>query len=274
MLKQMLKRKLRFYECLEGICLFVHENTNEESKIMQNTKTPIFRRVAGLTDKKASDIIAYREKNGNFKSRAEILKVNRIGKKIYEQCAGFLRVGPTTKEETAHFYQTTGTSKLDRTDVHPESYKIVDKLLKKLRLKPVDIGSDGFIDALKENLPPDRNALCVELKTELETLKLIIDSLMKPLNYDFRSELSQTPLFKKGLTNICDLNVGTALTGRVENCTHFGCFVDIGVGSSGLLHTSKFKGYTFQIGDQVEVKVTSIDIPKKHIRLEAVRKLT
>lgn len=227
-----------------------------------------------MTDKKATDIICYREKNGYFKSREEILKVSRIGKRIYEQCAGFLRVGPINKHEAFNFYTISGTNKLDCTDIHPESYKVVNKLLKKMKLKSIDIGTDEFIrDFNERNVLLEIDDVCKELKTEIETLKLITDSLTKPLNYDLRWELSQTPLFKKGLTSITDLNVGAILTGRVENCTHFGCFVDIGVGCNGLLHTSHFKGMTFNIGDQVEVKILNVDVIRKRIGLEALRKL-
>lgn len=147
--------------------------------------------------------------------------------------------------------------------------------MKKLKLKQTDIGTDKFIKEFQERvnlLPEDK--ICEDLKTEIDTFKLIKESLMKPLNYDFRSELSQTPLFKKGLTNITDLRVGSVLTGRVENCTQFGYFIDIGVGCNGLLHSSKTKGITFQIGDQIEVKVINIDVARKRIGLEPIRKIS
>lgn len=100
-----------------------------------------------------------------------------------------------------------------------------------------------------------------------------MESLGKPLNYDLRSEVSQVPLFRKGLTSIYDIHTGDAVTGRVKNVTHFGCFVDIGVGSDGLIHNSKLNGFNLQIGDRVEAKVINIEVLKKKIGLEAVKKL-
>lgn len=231
-------------------------------------------RIAGLTEKRASQIIKYREENGQFKTRKQLTKVKGIGVKIFEQCAGFLRVGPTNKDEAVDFYKDTDTTKLDCTYIHPESYGTTKKLLQKLKLKLKDVGDGDFIDKIKRQADVmDKSKMCSELGCGEATLNLILDALSKPLNYDLRTEVSKEPLFKKGLTSINDIGPGTEMTGRATNVTHFGVFVDIGVGTSGLIHCSKTHGLDLQIGDRVEVKVVSVDVEKGRIQLEAVKKL-
>lgn len=225
-----------------------------------------------MSEKRATNIIVYREKNGPFLYRKQLTDVPGIGAKIFEQCAGFLRVGPTDIKEARNFYKKPKTTKLDCTYIHPESYSTTQKVIKKIGLKLEDIGEAYFIDAIKsKNFDPF--ALAHELECSEETVKLILESLTKPLNYDLRSEVSQVPLFRKGLTSIYDIHTGAAVTGRVKNVTHFGCFVDIGVGSDGLIHNSKLNGFILQIGDRVEATVISIEVQKKRIGLKAVKKL-
>ncbi|KAK9876926.1 hypothetical protein WA026_015960 [Henosepilachna vigintioctopunctata] len=227
--------------------------------------------VAGLSDKKASQIINYREENGPFIHRRELLKVKGIGEKVFQQCSGFLRIGPINLEEEAIFYKKSNTTKLDRTIIHPESYDMTKTLMKELNLKEKDIGSREFIEKIKnvsKNL--DIDELSRKYDTNKDSVKLILDTLGKSLNYDLRLEYNITPLFKKGIKSIEDLKIGNVLSGRISNVTSFGCFVDIGVHFNGLIHLSKLKGKQLQIGDRVEVEVLSIELDRKRISLKYV----
>ncbi|KAJ8967501.1 hypothetical protein NQ314_002816 [Rhamnusium bicolor] len=222
----------------------------------------LLRHIAGLSEKRATNIIDHREKNGPFLYRKQITDVAGIGARVFEQCAGFLRVGPTDAKEAMHFYKKPKTTKLDCTYIHPESYSVANKIIKKINLSPGEIGESSFIDSVKsKNF--DNAELSKELGTSEETVKLILETLCKPLNYDLRCEISQVPLFKKGLTSIYQISTGTIVTGRVKNVTHFGCFVDIGVENDGLIHNSKLNGCNLQIGNRVEAKVINIEISKK-----------
>ncbi|KAF7288029.1 hypothetical protein GWI33_000083 [Rhynchophorus ferrugineus] len=198
----------------------------------------LLRRVAGLTDSKATQIILYREKEGYFQHRRQLLEVYGIGERIFEQCAGFLRVGPLNPHDKS-FYKNKQTTPLDATIIHPESYHIVRSLLVKMGLKEQDVGSDSFIATFKSKRPAlDVNALSATFKSDKENISLILDALSK-----------------KDITSFEELASGTVLTGRVNNVTSFGAFVDIGV------------------GDVIEVKVININAAKRHISLEALRKL-
>lgn len=230
----------------------------------------LLKEIAGLSEKRALQIIQYREKNGKFTHRKELLKVKGIGEKVFQQCAGFLRVGPINIEEENNFYDSPNTTKLDRTIIHPESYSTARELLKKINLKEVDIGSQHFIEKVDKSKIRE-NQLSIELKTDEQSIKLILEALSKPLNHDLRSELKIIPLFKKGLTSVDDLKIGTVLSGKVTNVTHFGCFVDIGVKWNGLIHVSKMKGVQLKIGDRVEVEVISIELERKRIGLKFLK---
>lgn len=202
------------------------------------------------------------------------MEIKGIGARIFQQCAGFLRVGPTSSEDLKKFYKQPGTNKLDLTDIHPESYTIALEVIKKFHLDVKDIGEQRFIDAVNSILRTvNIEQLSAEFSAPKETVQLICDSLSKPLNYDLRSVLPQTALFRKGLVDINSLSVGALLTGRVSNVTHFGCFVDIGVGCNGLIHKSRMNNLNLQIGDKVEVKVINLEIERKRIGLEAIKKL-
>ncbi|XP_050310798.1 uncharacterized protein YdcI [Anthonomus grandis grandis] len=234
----------------------------------------LLRRVAGLSDKRASQIIEHRERHGPFTHRAELLKVYGIGERVFEQCAGFLRVGPTDPEDV-HFYQRNkSTTPLDATVIHPESYSVVRRLLAKMKLKESEIGTDRFITNFKRSLSAlKRDELVDALKSDPQTIQLILDALAKELNHDLRAEVSGTPLFKKGVTTMADLCPGDILTGRVKNVTSFGAFVDCGVERDGLIHVKFMNGLSLHLGDVVEVKVGKVDLGKGHIQLEAVRKI-
>lgn len=139
--------------------------------------------------------------------------------------------------------------------------------MKKFNLNPVQIGEPSFITKVK-CLTVDTSVLSKEFNVPEETLKLILNAFSKILNYDLRSEVSQEPLFRKGIRSMTDLKVHTKVTGRVKNVTHFGCFIDIGVGTDALLHQSKMRGIILNIGDRIEAFVDSLDIIKKRIGLK------
>lgn len=232
--------------------------------------TFFFRRIAGLSDETATAIIKYREKEGSFKYRKELLKVKGITDHSFRQCAGFLRIGPSNPQDAADFYKNPLTNKLDSTCIHPEMYDIVEKLLKDLNLDVQNIGKINFISKLKQlNVFNFSKTFNIPKKD----LLFIIEILSKPLNYDYRNELSVTPLFKQNFRKFSDLEIGTIVVGRVENCTPFGYFVDIGVGNNGLIYSKNANVNRFKIGDRVEVKVTSVNKTNKKIGLVAIRKL-
>lgn len=226
-----------------------------------------------MTDKRATQIIAHRETNGPFVNRKQLLDVKSIGARVFEQCAGFLRVGPVSEAETMVFYKKKEATKLDRTDIHPESYEATEKLLKKLNLKVNDVGSTTFIANIKNAVTEvNKEEISNKLNISVATLSFIVDALAKPLSHDVRTTHSHVPLFKKGLVDINELKTDMILSGRVNNVTHFGCFVDIGVGYNGLIHSSKMNKLQLQIGDRVEVKVLNIETQRKRIGLEAMKK--
>lgn len=225
-----------------------------------------FRKIAGLSDKRATQIIEHREKHGPFLYREQLTNVFGIGARTFQQCAGFLRVGPTSSSEAADFYKNPKTTKLDRTYVHPESYQVANKLMKTFHLDADNIGEPHFITKVK-SLSVDAGRLSKELGSTEETVKFILEALSKPLNYDMRSDVAQEPLFRQGLTSIKDLRVGTKVTGRVKNVTHFGCFIDIGVEKDALLHQSQMRGLVINLGDRIEATVDTLDISKYRIGL-------
>ncbi|XP_044269580.1 S1 RNA-binding domain-containing protein 1 isoform X2 [Tribolium madens] len=232
----------------------------------------LLRHVAGLSEKKAQQIIDYRTQNGPFICRKQLLEVSGIGQKIFTQCAGFVRVGPPCGDRVNDFYKNVKSCKLDCTNIHPESYEIATKLLKMFNFKLSDVGTTDFINRVKGEVPKlDLSELSQKFHSNEQTLRLILDAFCQPLNYDFRIDCDKKPVFKKGLIGINDLQSGIVLTGVVTNVTHFGSFVDIGVGINGLIHVSKSTGLDLHLGNKVEVKVISIDVDKKRIGLQALK---
>lgn len=201
----------------------------------------------------------YREENGEFKSRSEVLKVPRIGAKAYEQCAGFLRV-PDSGEI------------LDNTGVHPESYETAKKLIKRLGYSEEEISAGTFgairLKADAVGIP----SLAKELSCGEPTLADIIKELEKP-GRDVRDSLPK-PMLRDRVLDIADLKIGMKLTGTVRNVIDFGAFVDIGVHQDGLVHISqisekfiKHPSDVLSVGDVVTVWVLNIDLKKKRIGL-------
>ncbi len=225
-----------------------------------NTASPsLLKRVSGLTAATAKSIVSYREANGAFSSRRQLLKVPKLGPKAFEQCAGFLRV-----PESA--------SVLDNTAVHPESYAAAERLLSLCGYSLADVKA-GRLEELPRRLRDRGEArTAADCGVGLPTLKDIAGELMKP-GRDPRDELPK-PIFRTDILELKDLKPGMVLTGTVRNVTDFGAFVDVGVHQDGLVHVSELSdrfvrrpAEVVRVGDTVRVAVLSVDEGKKRISL-------
>lgn len=210
-------------------------------------------RVAGLNQGLAQNIVTFRDENGPFDNRKELLNVPRLGPKTFEQAAGFLRI-------------MNGSNPLDRSAVHPEAYPVVERILKETRrdIKSL-IGDSGFIHSLS----PEK---FIDDRFGLPTVKDILAELEKP-GRDPRPEF-KTAIFQEGVEEIKDLRPGMILEGVATNVTNFGAFVDIGVHQDGLVHISAMANHfvkdprsVIKTGDVVQVKVMKIDLPRNRIAL-------
>jgi protein Tex len=225
-----------------------------------NIATPsLLSYISGINSTIAKNIVDYREENGKFKDRKELLKVKRLGPKAYEQCAGFLRV-PESKEV------------LDNTAVHPESYKAAKELLKLLSYSEEDVRKGKLLDIDDKIKEVGLENLAEKLEIGVPTLQDIIKEIKKP-GRDPREELPK-PIFKKGIVDINQLQPGMALTGTVRNVADFGAFVDIGVHQDGLVHISQLADRfvkhpldVVKVGDIVEVRVLEVDEKRGRIAL-------
>ena len=215
--------------------------------------------ISGINSASAKNIVKYREENGEFKTRAQVLNVPRVGAKAYEQCAGFLRV-PGSSEV------------LDLTGVHPESYAAARQLLSHFGYIEEDVRSGGLV-GLSEKVQKAGRAKIAELLGVGEpTLLDMIRELEKP-GRDVRDTLPQ-PILRENLLSLEDLEEGITLTGTVRNVTDFGAFVDIGVHQDGLVHISEMSdkyirhpSEVVSTGDIVEVRVITLDKKRKRIGL-------
>ena len=202
--------------------------------------------------------MTYREENGRFKNRKELLKVAKLGPKAYEQCAGFMRI-------------QGGDNPLDGTSVHPESYEAAEKLLKKQGFAAEDIHG-GKLTGLSLTIK-DYGKLAEELEIGEITLRDIVKELEKPAR-DPRDEMPK-PILRTDVLEMKDLKEGMILKGTIRNVIDFGAFVDIGVHQDGLVHISEITDKKFikhpleivSVGDIVDVKVMSVDLKKKRIQL-------
>lgn len=225
-----------------------------------NIATPsLLSYIAGINGIIAKNIVNFREENGKFANRKELLKVKRLGKKVYEQCAGFLRVSESDEV-------------LDNTSVHPESYEVAKKLIEILGYDKRDLKLGKLKDIDEKIKIIGINKLADELSVGILTLKDIIKELKKP-GRDPREELPK-PILKSGVINIKDLKKDMLLMGTVRNVSDFGAFIDIGVHQDGLVHKSqmanKFVKHPLDIvkvGDIVRVKILEIDEKRKRISL-------
>lgn len=225
-----------------------------------NIATPsLLSYIAGINGTIAKNIVNFREENGKFANRKELLKVKRLGKKVYEQCAGFLRVSESDEV-------------LDNTSVHPESYEVAKKLIEILGYDKRDLKLGKLKDIDEKIKIIGINKLADELSVGILTLKDIIKELKKP-GRDPREELPK-PILKSGVINIKNLKKDMLLMGTVRNVSDFGAFIDIGVHQDGLVHKSqmanKFVKHPLDIvkvGDIVRVKILEIDEKRKRISL-------
>ena len=223
-----------------------------------NTASPsLLSYVSGISSTISKNILKYKEDNGKFKTRKELLKVAKLGPKAYEQCAGFLRI-------------TDGDCPLDNTAVHPESYEITEKLMAMYGYTDEDIKTGKIKEIGKKVV--DIKATAEKLGVGEPTLKDIISELEKP-GRDPRDEMPK-PILKSDVLSLEDLKEGMVLKGTVRNVIDFGAFVDIGVHSDGLVHISqlcdryvKHPLEVVSVGDIVDVKVLSVDMEKGRVSL-------
>ena len=246
----------RLTEVLDGV---VEDCVNAVGADINTASPSLLKRVAGLNDGIAKNIVAYREKNGAFTSRKEFTKVPKLGDKAFEQCAGFLRI-------------IDGSEILDNTSVHPESYDSARKMLKVFGMTEEDV-KNGNVAKLPELVADyGEEKLAKEIEIGLPTMQDIISELVKP-GRDIREEAEHLEL-RSDVLGIEDLKEGMTLKGTVRNVIDFGAFVDIGVHQDGLVHISeicdrfiKHPSEELTVGQIVNVKVISLDIPKKRIGL-------
>lgn len=232
-----------------------------------NIATPsLLSYISGINSTIAQNIVAYREENGKFSERKELLKVKRLGDKAFEQCAGFLRV-MESKEP------------LDNTAVHPESYKACKELLSILRYTKEDLKAGKLYDIDGRVSEVGIDNLAVKIGIGVPTLRDIIKEIKKP-GRDPREELP-TPIFKTGVMDISQLKTGMYLMGTVRNVADFGAFVDIGVHQDGLVHKSQLADRfvkhpldVVKVGDIVQVRVIEVDEKRKRISLSMKKEET
>lgn len=226
-----------------------------------NTASPaLLRNVAGIGPSLAKSIVEYREANGAFKKREELLKVKRLGKNAFVQAAGFLRL-------------PDGENPLENTGIHPESYQAAEELLASFGFSKADLREGARLRELRERLQKiDLEATAEKLGVGVPTLKDIVEALAKP-GRDPREEMSK-PLFRKDVKTLTDLYPGMVLTGEVRNVVDFGAFVDIGVKEDGLVHISelseryvKHPVEVVSVGQTVNVRVLEVDLERKRISL-------
>lgn len=243
----------RLKEVLGGV---VENCVNTVGVDLNSASSSLLEYVSGISPTLANNIVSYRDNNGEFKSRNDLLKVNKLGTKAFEQCAGFLRI--------------QGNNPLDNTSVHPESYPITLNLLKKLNISLNELGNEECINKL--NNINNVSLLAKELNVGEPTLVDIIEELKKP-GRDIR-ETAEESILRSDVIDITDLKEGMILKGTVRNIMDFGCFVDIGVHVDGLVHISELSNKYIKhpldvvsVNQIVKVKVISIDVNKKRIGL-------
>lgn len=244
-------------EALTGV---VEDCVNKVGVDLNTASASLLEYISGISKVIAKNIVAYREENGKFTNRRQLLKVGKLGPKAYEQCAGFMRI-------------MDGDNPLDATSVHPESYEATEKLLETLGLEKKDIV--GGVKGLSANVK-DFAGLSKNLDIGEITLKDIVKELEKPAR-DPRDEMPK-PILRTDVLDMKDLKEGMVLKGTVRNVIDFGVFVDIGVHQDGLVHISKITNKKFvkhplevvSVGDIVEVKVLSVDVSRKRIQLTMI----
>ena len=241
-------------DTLSGV---VESCVNRVGVDLNTASAPLLSYISGITSAIAKNIVAYREEQGRFETRKQLLKVAKLGPKAFEQCAGFLRI-------------QNGKNPLDATSVHPESYEAAEKLLEKQGFTTEDICA-GKLAGLSLTIK-DYKKLAEELEIGEITLRDIVKELEKP-GRDPRDEMPK-PILRTDVLEMKDLKEGMILKGTVRNVIDFGAFVDIGVHQDGLVHISQMTNKKFikhplevvSVGDIVDVKVMSVDLKKKRIQ--------
>ena len=241
-------------ESLTGV---VEDCVNKVGVDLNTASAPLLSYISGISSTIAKNIVAYREENGRFADRRELLKVPKLGPKAFEQCAGFMRI-------------QGGTNPLDSTGVHPESYEAAEKLLKRQGFQPEDIAEHN-LTGLSLTIR-DYKKLAEELGIGEITLRDIVKELEKP-GRDPRDEMPK-PILRTDVLEMKGLKEGMVLKGTVRNVIDFGVFVDIGVHQDGLVHISQITDRYIKhpleavsVGDIVDVKVMSVDLKRKRIQL-------
>ncbi len=242
----------------ESLTAVVEDCVNKVGVDLNTASASLLEYISGISKALAKNIVAYREANGRFTDRRELLKVSKLGPKAFEQCAGFMRI-------------SGGKHPLDATSVHPESYKAAEELIRSLGYTKEDIVRGGLSGIAKK--VKDRKKTAEALGIGEITLEDILKELEKPAR-DPRDEMPK-PILRSDVLEMKDLKPGMVLKGTVRNVIDFGAFVDIGVHQDGLVHISQLTDKKFvkhplevvSIGDIVEVKVLSVDPEKKRIQL-------
>ena len=242
----------------ERLGAVVEDCVNNVGVDLNTASAPLMEYISGINKTIAKNIVAFREENGAFKNRKELLKVPKLGPKAYEQCAGFMRIA-------------NGTDPFDNTGVHPESYEAAEKLLAKCSMSREDIGNKDKVIFIK-----DYKKTAEEIGVGEPTLRDIIKELERP-GRDPRADMPPVVL-RSDVLDMKDLKEGMILKGTVRNVIDFGAFVDIGVHQDGLVHISQLTNKKFvkhpldvvKVGDIVEVKVLSVDMQKKRIALSMI----
>ena len=244
----------------EALGNVVEDCVNKVGVDLNTASASLLEYISGISKVIAKNIVAYREENGAFTNRRQLLKVAKLGPKAFEQCAGFMRIAG-------------GDNPLDGTSVHPESYKAALELLKRAKIEPEEIAKGGAAGISKKIT--DYKKLSEELEVGEETLKDIVKELEKPAR-DPREEMPK-PILRSDVLDMKDLKPGMILKGTVRNVIDFGAFVDIGVHQDGLVHISQMSRKYIKhpleavsVGDIVEVKVLGVDMAKKRISLSMI----
>ncbi len=245
---------------LDGVlCGVLEDCVNSVGVDLNTASVSLLKYVAGLNSGIAKNIVLYREENGKFTSRSQLLKVSKLGAKAYEQCAGFLRI-------------TDGKNIMDNTAVHPESYKKAEKLLSLFGYTDADVREKKLAELPAKVKAYGREKAAAECELDVATMNDIIAELVKP-GRDIRDNLPQRQL-RRDILGIEDLSVGMEIEGVVRNVTDFGAFVDIGVHQDGLVHiseiTDKFIRHpsdVLKVGQQVKAVIINLDKQKQRIGL-------
>ena len=246
----------RLSEALSGV---VENCVNSVGVDLNTASAPLLAYIAGLSSQVAKNIVKFREENGKFKSRKQLLKVAKLGPKAFEQCAGFLRIAG-------------GDEILDSTSVHPESYSAALDLLCEAGFTSDDVKAHNISNLREKTKVIDMKAFCEKHSIGMPTVNDIIDALLKP-GLDPRDDMPK-PVLMSDILSMEDLKPGMVLTGTVRNVIDFGAFVDIGVHQDGLVHISQISNKyikhptdVLSVGDIIKVKVLDVNTEKKKISL-------